>query len=168
VRIRVLVDYKKIIMSTRFLTVVICSIQLLGCSSNRYFQSECAGLVNSGSVDVLVWNTKKGSLYSLDEARKDAIYAVLYSGISNGNSCTSQPALLSNDDERKNFDKISKEFFSKSGKWTLFTSNAKVSNIIPSSVGDDNVKVYQISVSKGDLRKYLEEKKIIKSLTNGF
>jgi len=39
---------------------------------------------------------------------------------------------------------------------------------LPANLGIKNWKVYQVSISKNELRKYLEEQKIIKSLTNGF
>jgi len=155
-------------MNVRILMTIIPIMHFLSCSTNRFFQTECAGLSNSGYIDVFVWNTKKGVLYTIDEARKDAIYAALYTGVASGKSCVSQPAILRNEEERKNFERISKDFFSKSGHWTRFTANAQVSNITPSSSNDNSTRVYNVSVAKSDLRKYLEEHKIIKSLNNGF
>ena len=50
----------------------------------------------------------------------------------------------------------------------MFTRSSDTETALPASLGVKNWKVYRVSVSKNELRKYLEEQKIIKSLTNGF
>jgi mRNA deadenylase 3'-5' endonuclease subunit Ccr4 len=71
-------------------------------------------------------------------------------------------------EEQNKFKNIEKSFFAKNGKWTMFTRSAATETTLPASLGAKNWKVYQVSISKNELRKYLEEQKIIKSLTNGF
>jgi len=39
---------------------------------------------------------------------------------------------------------------------------------LPAKLGVKNWKVYQVSISKKELRKFLEEQKIIKALNTGF
>jgi hypothetical protein len=39
---------------------------------------------------------------------------------------------------------------------------------LPINLGEKNWKVYQVSVSKDALEKYLEEKSILKSIKTGF
>ena len=63
---------------------------------------------------------------------------------------------------------IEKSFFSIKGKWTMFTKSSEIETSLPENLGIKNWKVYQVSVSKNALRKYLEEEKIIKSLNYGF
>ena len=48
----------------------------------------------------------------------------------------------------------------------LFVSSN--SSTLPSNLGSKNWKVYEVSVSKNELRKFLEEQKIINSLNTGF
>jgi hypothetical protein len=135
--------------------------------SNSY-QTECIRLENDGSITLKIWDTKKGAKYKPEQARKDAIHLLLFSGIAGSQSCSTQPALLSNSEEQEKFKNYSKDFFSKNGKWTIFTRSSSTEATLPNNLGEKNWKVYQVSVSKNELRKYLEEQKIIKSLTNGF
>ena len=111
---------------------------------------------------------KKGAKYNSEQARKDAIHAILFSGISGGNGCTTQPPILNKTEELENFKTIEKSFFSKKGTWSMFTRSSTSESTLPANLGIKNWKVYQVSISKNELRKYLEEQKIIKSLTNGF
>jgi len=51
------------------------------------YQVECISVENSGSVSVKIWNTKKGKKYSQLQARKDAVHAILFSGVPGSNGC---------------------------------------------------------------------------------
>ncbi len=135
---------------------------------SRNFQTECISLETDGYVTIKIWNTKKGSKYTVEQARKDAVAALLYSGIAGVNGCITQPPILNNADCIDNFHNIEEEFWAKNGKWNVFTRNATIVTAIPQNIGDKRWKVYQVSVSKSELRKYLEEQKVIKSLNSGF
>ena len=50
----------------------------------------------------------------------------------------------------------------------MFTRSSTTETTLPTNLGIKNWKVYQVSISKNELRKYLEQQKIIKSLNNGF
>ena len=149
--------------------IALCSLILLSfVANNKTFQTECVTIETDGYVTIKIWDTKKGAKYKREQARKDAIRAILYSGISNGNGCSTQPPILNKAEEKENFKSIEKSFFSPDGEWSMFTRSSSIETTLPSSLGRRNWKVYQVSVSKNELRKYLEEQKIIKSLTNGF
>jgi hypothetical protein len=132
------------------------------------YQVECISVENSGSVSVKIWNTKKGKKYSQLQARKDAVHAILFSGVPGNNGCITQKPILSTPESIEAFKKIENDFFSKNGEWSKFTREASISTTLPQQIEDKKWKVYQVSISKDLLRKYLEEQKIIKSLTNGF
>ena len=151
------------------LIIVMSSLMLLSfASNNRNYQTECVTIETDGYVTIKIWDTKKGSKYKPEQARKDAIRSFLYSGISGGNGCATQPPILNKTEEQENFKSIQKSFFSSKGKWSMFTRSSATETTFPASIGLKNWKVYQVSVSKNELRKYLEEQKIIKSLNNGF
>ena len=76
--------------------------------------------------------------------------------------------MLRNSENKENFKGIERRFFSRNGDWERFIRSNTIKTTLPSTIGAKNWKVYQVSVSKNELRKYLEEQKIIKSLTNGF
>ena len=136
--------------------------------STNAFQTECVTVESDGYMTIKIWDTKKGAKYKAEQARKDAIRSFLYSGISGGNGCATQPPILNKTEEQENFKSIQKSFFSSKGKWSMFTRSSATETTLPANVGLKNWKVYQVSVSKNELRKYLEEQKIIKSLNNGF
>jgi len=143
------------------------SIILLSFASNNLnYQTECVTIETDGYVTIKIWDTQKGEKYKPEQARKDAIHAILFSGISAGNGCSTQPPILNKTEEQENFKTIEKSFFAKKGKWSMLSSATE--STLLANLGLTNWKVYQVSISKNELRKYLEEQKIIKSLTNGF
>jgi len=151
------------------LILIIASVMLLSFATNsRTYQTECISLESDGYIAIKIWDTSKGAKYNAEQARKDAIQAILFSGISSGNGCSTQPPILNVSEEQNKFKNIEKSFFAKNGKWSMFTRSAATETTLPASLGAKNWKVYQVSISKNELRKYLEEQKIIKSLTNGF
>ena len=151
------------------LLIVMSSLMLLSfASNNRNYQTECVTIETDGYVTIKIWDTKKGAKYKPEQARKDAVHAILYSGISGGTGCSTQPPILNKAEEQDNFKSIEKSFFAKKGKWSMFTRSSATETTLPANLGVKNWKVYQVSISKNELRNYLEEQKIIKSLTNGF
>jgi hypothetical protein len=157
------------IKTYKFGGLTLIYLMLLSFATNsRTYQTECISLESDGYIAVKIWDTSKGAKYNTEQARKDAIHAILFSGISSGNGCSTQPPILNVSEEQNKFKNIEKSFFAKNGKWTMFTRSAATETILPASLGAKNWKVYQVSISKNELRKYLEEQKIIKSLTNGF
>lgn len=137
--------------------------------TNRFvnYQIECIS-VEDNYVTIKIWNPKKGKSYKIDQANKDALYAILYTGIAGSKNCLTQKALLTNSEEIDKFSKIEKEFFSSKGKWTQYTRSSTTETTLPANLGSKNWKVYQVSVSKDALKKYLEEKSILKSINTGF
>jgi hypothetical protein len=125
-------------------------------------------LESDGYVTIKIWDTKKGSKYKPEQSRKDALHAILYSGIAGGTACATQPPFLNKTEEQENFKSIEKSFFARKGKWSMFTRSSATETTLPANLGVKNWKVYQVSISKNELRKFLEDQKIIKSLNNGF
>jgi len=132
------------------------------------YQVECVSVENDGSITIKIWNTKLGKKYTPEQASKDAIDAILFSGVPGNNGCIAQKPILTNQEAIDNFSKIEKDFYSKNGNWSIYTHEATTETTIPENIGDKSWKVYRVSVSKNLLRKYLEDQKIIKSLNSGF
>ncbi|MCZ2249101.1 MAG: hypothetical protein LC111_10120 [Bacteroidia bacterium] len=93
---------------------------------------------------------------------------VLYAGIAGSNGCTTQTSLLVKSEDIDKFKKIEKDFFSSKGNWAQFTRSSATESTLPINLGQKNWKVYQVSVSKDALKKYLEEQSILKSINTGF
>ena len=92
----------------------------------------------------------------------------MYAGIAGTNGCSTQQPILAKIEDQEAFKRIAKAFFSSKGQWSSFTRSATMATTTPVSLGEKEWKVYQVSISKSVLRKYLEDLKIIKSLNNQF
>ena len=132
------------------------------------YQVECIRIENNGDLTVNVWNPQKGKNYKLTQAQKDALHSVLFTNDGTQNNCGSMPPLLNNPESIQNFKMIEKTFFSNKGDWKRFTINSSQNQTIPQELGSQKWKIHTITISKSTLRKYLEEKQIIKPLNNGF
>ncbi len=135
---------------------------------SRTYQTECVTLETAGYVTLKIWDPNKGASYKPEQARKDAIHAILYSGVTGGTSCGTQPPLLNQLEEQASFTAIEKSFFTKNGKWAVYSRSSETETTLPANIGKKKWKVYQVTISKDELRRYLEDQKIIKSLSNGF
>ena len=156
-------------INLKIAVILISSFTLFSFASNRKsYQTECISMEMDGYITLKIWDSKKGVKYTSEQSRKDAIHAILYSGIAGSKGCTTLSPLLSRMGAQENFKNIEKSFFSKKGKWTMFTRSSEIETTLPENLGIKNWKVYQVSVSKNELRKHLEEQKIIKALNNGF
>lgn len=150
-------------------TLVILLITLMSFSkSSTAYQTECISIKTVGYVSIKIWDTKAGKHYKPEQSRKDALHAILYSGISASKECTTQEPLLKKTEDIENFKKIEKEFFGRDGKWVSYTRSSSIQTTLPEGIGEKNWKVYKVAISKDELKKYLEEKNIIKSLNTGF
>ena len=68
--------------------------------------------------------------------------------------------------EINKFKSIEKSFFAKNGEWTHYATNNMVEKV--ELKNNKQVKVYELSIAKDNLRKYLESNKIINNLNSGF
>lgn len=161
---------KKIPISLpKFFLMLIFSTALLSFAySQSNYQYECVSLGDDGSLTIKIWNPQKGKNYKLEQARKDAIQAILFSGIPSNNDCVAQKPILQKKEEQEKFRNIEKDFFSSNGVWSKYTQSSGTETTIPESLGEKEWKVFQVSVAKNLLRKYLEEKNIVKPLNTGF
>ncbi len=155
-----------------FVVIIGFTVNMLAVQSSqskwRYYQTECVSLNTDAYVVIRIWNAKKGLKYKMSNARKEAIHAILYAGIAGGNGCSTQPALLNTPEDRTNFKAIEKRFFSKKGEWARFTRDATDNSFGTKNDISATCKIYQVSIGRKDLRRYLEENKIIKPLNSGF
>ena len=135
------------------------SCLFLACSAKKeMYQVECYSLNNEGYVELKVSNLINPTDYQIEQASIDAIKAVLITGYSSV-KCQTQKPILNTPEEKENFNKIQSSFFSKKGIWKTFVRNSNGNSI-------DNG--FLIMIKKEELRIYLENKKIIKKLNNGF
>ena len=152
-------------MKTSILSIFMLLL-LLSCGAKKeLYNIECISIENQGFVKLKLLNYKNPTDFNVESASKDAIKAVLYSGYSSTN-CQTQKPILKESSDIDNFKKIESNFFSSNGKWKTFVRNSLDSNNIKTDKTEN--KEFTIMVNKDQLRKYLEDQKIIKSLNTGF
>jgi hypothetical protein len=152
-------------MKKTFLTLIFLSF-FISCNAQKELYSiDCISVENEGYVKLKLLNYVKPKKFKVEDASKDAIKALLYSGYSSTN-CPTQKPLLKESTDIDNFKKIESDFFSSKGKWKTFIRNSlDIDNV---KTEKKTIKEFNIMVNKDQLRKYLEEQKIIKSLNTGF
>lgn len=150
---------KKIILFLIILTIGSCSI------TKNFYNLNCISIDNEGYVQLKINSQSKLSKNKIESASKDAIYTILYSGYTS-KECQTQKPILKEFSEIDNFKNIESNFFSAKGKWKVFVRNSLDTNNIKTDKTKN--KEFVIMVNKDQLRKYLEEQKIIKSLNIGF
>lgn len=147
-------------------SIIIILFLILSCKAKKeLYNIECISIENEGYVKLKLLNYKNPTEFDLESASKNAIKAVLYSGYSSTN-CQTQKSILKETTDIDNFKKIENNFFSANGKWKTFVRNSLDSSNIKTDKTEN--KEFFIMVNKDQLRKYLEEQKIIKSLNTGF
>lgn len=138
---------------------LLMSCFFFSCSAKKeMYQIECNSLNNEGYVQLRISNLINPTDYQIEQASIDAIKAVLFTGYSSV-KCQTQKPILNTPEEKENFNKIQSSFFSKKGAWKNFIRNTNNSQT-------DNG--FFIMINKEHLRIYLEDKAVIKKLTNGF
>jgi len=146
----------KIVYNYSIVLVLLCFVN---CSTKKeLYQINCVSIENEGYVKLKIRNLIKPLEYQIEYANKDALKAILYSGYTS-TQCQTQKPLLRQTTDIENFKKIESNFFSNKGVWKTFVRN---------SPNEQNTTGFEIMINKDQLRKYLEEKQIIKSLNNGF
>ncbi len=149
-----------------YYSLIFMTMSIISCNAQKeLYNIECISIENQGYVKLKVLDYKNSSKFNVENACKDAIKAILYSGYSSIN-CQTQKPILKEVADIENFKKIEKKFFSKNGIWKNYIRNSIDSNNSKPAGKKDND--YYIMVNKDGLKKYLEEQKIIKSLNTGF
>lgn len=101
----------------------------------------------------------------LDGLKKDAVHNVIYSGIPAGNGSIRQPALLNKDTRIEGSEEALNNFFEQKLYNNFINSVVNSSKNIVKIQGSKDYKIsVTLSVNKDELRKYLIDNNIIKSL----
>jgi len=138
--------------------------------SQYNYEIACLGVGNDGTKLVKVWGYGKKVDNAIYDAKRTAVAAVIFRGVPAGNGAAPTPSLLPIDGYETNqpfFD----EFFKDGGMYLSFVN--LTTDGTPG--GKDNIKMshgYKVAVSASinfnELRKYLQDKGIVKRLDAGF
>ncbi|MCB0479922.1 MAG: hypothetical protein KDC83_00760 [Flavobacteriales bacterium] len=136
------------------------------------YEIECMGTGVQGTYLIKVWSYSKKATIAQEWSKKDAIHGVIFKGFAGANGCQSQKPLSRNPDLMQEQEAFFDEFFdTKTGGYRQFVN--LTTDGVPSAgdvqkVGKEYKVGLVVSVNKDALRKYLEDKGIIKGLASGF
>jgi hypothetical protein len=135
------------------------------------YEIEPVNVGTTGSRLIKVWSYSKKVEGAIEQAKKNAVHAIIFRGYNGMNGVSSQKPLAANpnlEEEKKDF---FESFFAEGGKYMKFVSITNDGTI----EAKDRLKVGKrykvgviVSVNYAALRKDLEEAGIIKKLGAGF
>lgn len=156
-------------MATVLLMAVGCKSkeQPVSTASYHTYETECLGKSMDGKQTLRVWAQGKDRSDAIEQARKKAVYDVVFTGISAGNGeCSSYPVV---DDPmaRQKHEKYFNEFFSDKGTYKKYVDILDSKSDMTAIQGKNSL-LYGIvvSVDRADLRKRLEKDKILNTEGN--
>ena len=138
-------------------------------TENWRYESQCNGEGVQGTYTLKVWSYSKKPIVAIEQAKKNAVHAVVFQGIS-GAKCTTKGPLLRDpilDDRKKDFFKA---FFKTGGDYLKFAPNstdASGPEVLKLSRKEYKIGV-NVQVNVALLRKHLEKSGIILGLGSRF
>jgi hypothetical protein len=138
--------------------------------SKYNYELACLGVGQDGTKLLKVWGYGKKVDNAIYDAKRTAVAAVIFRGVPGGNGAAPTPSLLPVDGYDQHFEFFD-EFFKDGGMYLSFVN--LTTDGTPG--GSDNIKMshgYKVAVSASinfsALRKYLEEKNVVKKMDAGF
>lgn len=137
------------------------------------YEVQCFGVGVEGTYSLKVWSYSKKPALAKGLCKRNAIHGVIFKGVAAGNNCSSQPPLAGSnknlyEEHKAFFDK----FFSENGKYLQFINLSNNGVPLPGDMQKVAKHKYKVgivvSVQKDALRKYLEDEKVLKGLSDGF
>ena len=120
-----------------FFVLSILAVILSGCSSKitttafHSYQTECMGKSMDGSQTLRVWATGRNRANAIEQAKKKAVYDVVFTGINGGSvECNAYP-VVDEANARKKYEEYFDVFFADGGAYSQYvtTVNQRKSSI---------------------------------------
>nr|MBP7471808.1 hypothetical protein [Prevotella sp.] len=128
------------------------------------YETECLGVELDGSQTVRSWGIGKSKIDAKEQAKKNAVWDVIFKGIpSNGTGCNTRPLLYEVNAQEK-YEYYFNAFFKDGGEYKKYINNAdtkKGSKITKKGKSQDAVSVV-VRVKRMELLERLIADKIIK------
>ena len=138
--------------------------------SKYNYELACLGVGQDGTKLLKVWGYGKKVDNAIYDAKRTAVAAVIFRGVPGGNGAAPTPSILPVDGYEQHMDFFD-EFFKDGGMYLSFVN--LTTDGTPG--GADNIKMshgYKVAVSASinfnALRKYLEDKGVVKRMDAGF
>ena len=137
------------------------------------YEVECMGTGAQGTYLIKVWSYSKKPHLAIEQAKKNAVHGIVFKGFVGGqNGCHSQKPLVKDVSATETHKGFFKDFFKNGGDYMKFINVTNDGQVAAGDRMKMKRKGYKIgvvvSVNKDQLRKYLEDKSIIRGLSTGF
>lgn len=133
------------------------------------YDLEYARPSGDGVCQVKVWSYSKKSRIAAEQCRKNAVHGIIFKSYSTGDGTTaSQRPLVKDPAVQQEKAEFFEEFFSDGGPYRQFVSAVTDGSQEIVKVGKQYKVGVVVTVSKDQLRKYLESQGIVRSLGSGF
>lgn len=133
------------------------------------YDLEYARPSGDGMCQVKVWSYSKKSRIAAEQCRKNAVHGIIFKSYSTGDGTTaSQRPLVKDPSVQQEKADFFEEFFSDGGPYRQFVSAVTDGSQEIVKVGKQYKVGVVVTVSKDQLRKYLESQGIVRSLGSGF
>ena len=138
-------------------------------TENWRYEAQCNGEGVQGTYTLKVWSYSKKPIVAIEQAKKNAVHAIVFQGIS-GQKCTTKGPLVREAilDERK--EAFFKDFFKTGGDYLKFapvSTDASGPEVLKLSKKEYKIGV-NVQVNVALLRKHLEKSGIILGLGSRF
>ena len=135
------------------------------------YEIEPVSVGTKGSYLIKVWSYSKNQTVAIEQAKKNAVHGVIFTGFTGMNGVSKKPALANSpnlENEKKEF---FTPFFANGGKYMKYVSITNDGSIGAKDrlkVGNEYKIGVVVSVAADELRKDLEDAGIIRKLGAGF
>ena len=168
--------------TAKHFTAISIAVAMLFIWSNNYAQKkssaafydyevQCLGAGMDGTQLIKVWGYGKNKTEAVEQAKKNAVHAVVFKGIPTGKSgCMQRPLATKAGTEQQHKDYF-ESFFKKSGPYLKFVTLSNDGSIDPADrlkAGKKYKMGVTVTVMHSALRKELEAAGVIEKLDSGF
>jgi len=140
-------------------------------TKNWRYEIEGVGEGKEGTYLVKIWSYSKNPRIAIEQAKKNAVHAIIFQGFIGINHVSSQLPICNNAGAEEEYESFFNTFFSDNGyymKYVSVSSDGNVSDGDRIKVGKEFKIGVIVSVRKDLLQKELESAGIVKSLSSGF
>ena len=115
-------------MKRKLFLITVSALLLTACQSTqkatsyREFEPECLGIALDGSQTIRAWGFGQDDEAAVDKARKNALNAVLFKGITAGVEGCNQRPLVPEVNARERYEDYFDRFFRNGGEWEKFVT----------------------------------------------
>lgn len=157
----------------RISKIFLCLLCTCGCLSTAYAQKvasyqesqiECLATEMDGSVTLRVTGTGKNKADAQEQAKKNAVYAVIFEGIRDGKKGADYRPILTEVNARERYEEYFNIFFADGGEYKKYVSMADSKRYSKEKASNKLYKSYRLTVRvlRSKLKARLKEDNVLK------